>query len=343
MDTDLKKTTPLVSVVMPVYNASSFIEESINSILQQTFSDFEFIIINDASTDNSRNIISSYTDSRIRIIDNEQNLGVTRSLNKGIELARGKYIARMDADDIALPQRLEKQVNFLVKNAEYGLVGSYFRLIPENMIVRVPIKDEEIKAAIIFHNPFAHPTVMFTKNLVDQFQLYYNENLLYGQDQELWYRFSKVTKCYNIPEVLLLYRIHPTQISTQKLNQQKSISNEIKVTKIKDFIDNTPLPDLSFYCRLVSHYNSKLDLSEKNLLKQWITLIYNTNKVTKKINQKYLRINLVNLIIKFIENTQPKKIKDIWFFLSLFMHIKKIPFLFLFRKTTQLYENQREK
>ncbi|HOK51408.1 MAG TPA: glycosyltransferase, partial [Bacteroidales bacterium] len=203
MDTDLKKTTPLVSVVMPVYNASSFIEESINSILQQTFSDFEFIIINDASTDNSRNIISSYTDSRIRIIDNEQNLGVTRSLNKGIKLARGKYIARMDADDIALSNRFEKQVAFLESNPDYGLVGAYMQLLPSGAVVRVPTTDEELKATMLFHNPFVHPAMMIRKSILVQHQLTYDESLSAAQDEDLWFRIAQYCKIANIPEVLL--------------------------------------------------------------------------------------------------------------------------------------------
>ncbi len=127
----------MVSIIMPVYNSSGYLSDAIESILSQTYSDFEFIIIDDASTDNSIEIIYSYHDPRIVLLKNDINLGVTHSLNKGIKHARGKYIARMDADDIALPQRIELQVDFLEKNPEFILVGSFFEVIPEKCFVRV--------------------------------------------------------------------------------------------------------------------------------------------------------------------------------------------------------------
>ena len=161
------KLKPLITVLMSVYNGERYLHEAIESILNQTFTDFEFLIINDGSTDSTRDIITSYTDSRIRLIDNEQNIGLTKSLNKGIDLARGKYIARMDADDISMPERLEVQYNFLEKNIEYSLVSSGAYLIDENNnqigeLYR-PYNYEMILGYIFFFNPIIHPSVLFEK------------------------------------------------------------------------------------------------------------------------------------------------------------------------------------
>lgn len=331
MDTDLKKTTPLVSVVMPVYNASSFIEESISSILQQTFSDFEFIIINDGSTDNSRNIISSYTDSRIRIIDNEQNLGVIRSLNKGIELARGKYIARMDADDIALSNRFEKQVAFLESNPDYGLVGGYMQLHPSGTVVRVPTSDEELKATMLFHNPFVHPAVMIRKSILIRHQLTYDESLFAAEDEGLWFRIAQYCKIANLPEVLVKYRVHDQQVSTVRKTQQQNTSRQIKVRKIKHFMPIDSSLDLEFYQHwIVPDEIVVFDKPVQQKLKQWLTAIILYNKQHQKVNHRLLRIQLANLIINYASRLNKPLTMRQWIYLAyLFFLIRRFPFHFL--------------
>lgn len=164
------KTEPLVTVLMSVFNGEKYLREAIDSILTQTFSDFEFLIINDASTDRSREIILSYLDPRIRLIDNEENIGLTRSLNKGIDLAKGKYIARMDADDVSMPERLEKQVRFMEENPDIAVLGSWAYGIDGtgriNAEFRTPICEEIIFKDLFFSNPLIHGSVMFDKKFV---------------------------------------------------------------------------------------------------------------------------------------------------------------------------------
>ena len=130
MDKNIK--TPKITVLMPVYNGEKYLKESIESILKQTFRDFEFLIINDTSTDESEKIIRSFKDSRIKLIKNEKNIGLTKSLNKGLDLAKGEYMARMDADDISLPKRLEIQVAFMDKNPKIGVIGAWAKVIGES-------------------------------------------------------------------------------------------------------------------------------------------------------------------------------------------------------------------
>ena len=156
--------TPAISVLMSVFNSDKYLHEAIDSILKQTFTDFEFIIINDASTDSSVNIIKSYNDIRIVLIENETNIGLTNSLNKGIKRATGKYIARMDADDIALPFRFAEQFSFMELHAEIGICGTWVETFNEKGKIVVwdyPETHEKIICRQFFNVGFAHPTVMF--------------------------------------------------------------------------------------------------------------------------------------------------------------------------------------
>lgn len=164
MDENLN--TPLVSVVMPVYNGEKYLPEAIDSILKQTFTDFELLLINDASTDNSEKIINSYNDSRIIYIKNEQNLGLIKTLNKGLDLAKGEYIARMDQDDISSHERFAKQIALFESNLEIGVCGTWFTLFRENhedQIIEHPEYNDSIKIGLLTSCFIGHPTVMMRK------------------------------------------------------------------------------------------------------------------------------------------------------------------------------------
>jgi len=211
--------TPLVSVIMSVYNSEKHLQESVNSILNQTYTNFEFVIINDGSNDNCLDILLEYLkkNNRILIIDQE-NIGLTKSLNRGIQLARGKYIARQDADDKSLPERLEKQVQFLEANADYFLIGTDYEIMDEHSYtigkpeIPVPIDNHEIKAAINKYNTFIHSLVMF-RNDTSRVGYFYDTSYKYSQDYELWVRILKHHNAYNLPEVLGLSRAWPRMIS----------------------------------------------------------------------------------------------------------------------------------
>src|SRR5690606_5902322 len=158
------------SVILPAYNAELYLREAIDSVLTQTFNDFELIVLNDGSIDQTENIILSYDDSRIIYVKNEQNLGLIGTLNKGMALAKGKYIARMDADDICFPERFEKQVAFLENNKEYIICGtSAYRFhndILDRKAFNVPLSDESIRVRLLFNSGFIHPSVMFRADIV---------------------------------------------------------------------------------------------------------------------------------------------------------------------------------
>lgn len=216
----------LVTVLMPVYNGEKHLAEAISSILGQTYRDFEFLIINDGSTDKSDEIILSYTDSRIRYIKNETNLKLIATLNKGIDLASGKYIARMDADDIALPHRLERQVLFLEKNPNVIVAGSWYKCIGDlETTTQYPVSHEEIKMEMLYHCPICHPSVMWRVNTYAE--VHFCAEFLHAEDYDLWSRLIVLGEFTNIPEVLLCYRIH--QQSVSRSNQETQNKNSIRV------------------------------------------------------------------------------------------------------------------
>ncbi len=208
---------PKVTVLMAVYNCEQYLREAVESILGQTFQDFDFLIINDGSTDSTREVILSYDDPRIRLVDNEQNLGLTRSLNRGLELAQGEFIARQDGDDISEPERLSKQVTFLEAHPEVALLGTWYKKIDAqgNLIgLRdLPCDSTQILWGILFFCPLIHSSIMLRKSPVLNQVGFYNESFSYAQDYELWSRISQHFPVGNLNEYLVRYRVNPSSMT----------------------------------------------------------------------------------------------------------------------------------
>ncbi|MBP0598386.1 glycosyltransferase [Herbaspirillum sp. LeCh32-8] len=202
---------PLVSILMPVYNGERYLRAAIDSMLAQTQTDFELIAIDDASSDGSAAILASYADARLRVLTQEVNTGIVGALNNGLACARGRYIARMDADDISYAQRLEKQTVFMEAHPEIGLLGSWIRGfgdVRRKYVHRYPQQHDDIRALMLFENPFAHSTVMFRRALLIEHGLQYSERFKYVEDWALWWQLSSVSRVANLPEVLVDYRIN---------------------------------------------------------------------------------------------------------------------------------------
>ena len=201
---------PLVTVLVPVYNNEK-INLCIDSVLKQTFTDFELLIIDNASMDNTVEVIKRYNDERIRLVVNKENIGPTGSLHKGIDLISTKYIARLDADDLMLEDRLEKQVEFMENNPEYGIVGSWTRNIdPDNNISginRLCVTDEGIRKFLNIHSPFYHPAVMMRTSVLKENDLNYDLNIKIAVEYDLWNRILNHSKGRNMPEILSYFRI----------------------------------------------------------------------------------------------------------------------------------------
>lgn len=214
--------SPRVTVLMSVYNGERFLRESIDSVLAQTFRDFELLLINDGSSDGSRAILADRaSDARIRIIDNERNIGLTASLNAGLAAARGEYVARHDADDVAAPTRLEKQVRALDERPEIAVLGTAVRTIDEHgrqlrstafPRCTTPIS---IRWQLLFEPPFAHSSVMFRRSVVFEMLGGYDERYRTSQDFELWSRVARTHALSNLPEALIDFRSHGGSVSAR--------------------------------------------------------------------------------------------------------------------------------
>jgi glycosyltransferase involved in cell wall biosynthesis len=251
---------PLVSVLMPAYNAEKYIGEAIESILNQTFKDFEFIIVNDGSKDNTLKIIEKYKnrDSRIILINNSVNLKISKSLNTGINLSKGKYIARMDADDYSYPHRLERQFKFMENNPSIGVLGGAMEIINENgkSIGKrtYASKDKEIRRKMFRYSPFSHPLIMIRKSVLDLAGLY-NSRYDSAEDYELYFRLGVYTKFANLSDVLLRYRERSKSItlgSTKKM-ELKTIKIRNENLKNKEY-KVTTLDNVYNYLHLFSIY-----------------------------------------------------------------------------------------
>lgn len=210
--------SPKVSVIMSVYNDERFIHDAVESILRQTFQDFEFIIINDGSTDRTYEILSSFKDERIRVF-NQENRGLTFSLNRCLSLARGEYIARMDGDDISMPERFSREISFLEEKPSIGLVGTFaYRIDTQGRKIGLSTyktEPKEIRENLWIDCPFCHTSVMFRKSCIDKIGGY-RERVGPAEDLDLWFRITEHFDGANIPEALHSFRIDPSGITLSR-------------------------------------------------------------------------------------------------------------------------------
>ena len=214
---------PLVTVLIPAYNAEEFIERAVLSIIEQTYKNLEILIINDGSIDNTLKIIQnlSKADNRIKILNNKKNKGLLYSLNLGLKIAKGEFLARMDADDISLSFRIEKQIHFFLKNPDVAICSSS-RIIFKNgqrtIFNKYPNRNFFIKKFLMFQNPIAHPTVMFNLFYFRKYNLKYKS--FYAEDYDLWVSTIKNNKIYNLKDPLIIYNEHENQYSILKVKEQ---------------------------------------------------------------------------------------------------------------------------
>lgn len=229
----------LVSIILATYNRSKYISKAIESVLNQSYRDFELVIIDDASTDKTSEVLNSYNDSRIKIISNKNNLGFVKSLNKGIKYAKGKYIARIDDDDFwPDSSKLKKQVGFLEDNPEYALVGcGIIRVDSQGKEIKrylLPEKDEDIREIMLITSPFVHMGTVFRKKAWDLVGGY-DEKLHFSQDSDLWAKLGKVGKLYNIPEHLTCASDWKENRTNKRIHYHLLLKQRIRLRHRKDY------------------------------------------------------------------------------------------------------------
>jgi glycosyltransferase involved in cell wall biosynthesis len=228
--------TPLISIVMPIYNCAEYLSEALRSVLNQSFTDFEIIIIDDGSADEPEKIVRSFNDARIRWYQCDH-AGLVHQLNFGLQQASGEFIARMDGDDVMIHHRLEVQIKFLRSNPSVGVLGSSYIAITQqgqrDRIYRFPLSDREIKDAFPVYNPISHPSVMYKRSLVLEVGGY-REQYFTAEDFDLWLRLLDRTGFANIDEPLLLKREQNSSVTLQQQTRTKNIH----LTLAKDYIQH---------------------------------------------------------------------------------------------------------
>jgi glycosyltransferase involved in cell wall biosynthesis len=286
---------PEISVILTVYNGECYISKAIESILTQTFRDFELIVINDGSNDTTSKIIELFSDPRIVYLQNEKNCGIAKSLNRGLCIAKGRYIAIMDADDISMPERFSKQFEFLENNPEIGVCGTWINVIDTagNLVdnCRYPVSSKVISYLLLFYNCIANPTTMYRKKIVMDVGNY-NTEFIASMDYDLWTRIIGHYKFSNMPEFLLDYRIHGGNISN---NREKNHHENYIIRK--NAIENLLEYPLSLNEDVaVNEWTkpiSKMNLNEIFLIEALISKIY--KKIFLNNNLSHHEIEEINL------------------------------------------------
>lgn len=225
----MENAKPLVSVIIPVFNAQRYIKLALDSICTQSYRNLEIIVIDDGSTDQSKKIIENYNDDRIRFFSRE-NLGLISTLNEGIDRSTGDYIARMDADDVCLHDRLNRQIDFLRSNDQVGVAFTGIELLDETgniMRSKVSKKARSIEPVeLLFGCPLCHPTAMFDMTKLNKNDIYYDADYHLAEDFELWTRLISKTKIGLLNEVLFGYRIHSNSITSQNGDKQRKVASQ---------------------------------------------------------------------------------------------------------------------
>lgn len=332
-----------ITVLMPVYNGEKYLKEAIDSILKQTYEDYEFLIINDGSTDNTETIIKSYQDRRIVYYKNEQNKGLIYTLNKGLKLAKGEYIARMDADDISLPERFNKQMDFM--DTHLNICACCTNAVTINMVgKRISKKWWEkssipVEWLILFANPMMHPSMFIRKSFLDMHNFLYDSKSYICEDYDLWTRFTLYSKMARLDDVLLLYRNSKDSVtySNSKIAQQNSIISNIKL--IESLTGEIPSPFHSYLTAFGGVKKDKPEFVKIIVLKNWLDNLSNiladkwewNKKIKKSVKTDYNRI-----VISFLGRFQRKSLfKDFLSFRIFGFHFYILLFLNFMRYSTR--------
>jgi len=309
---------PKISVIMSVYNGEGYLREAVESILNQTFTDFEFIIVNDGSTDGSLEIIQSYKDERIKVINNGENIGLTKSLNKALKQARGEYIARQDADDISLSNRFEEQIKYFEEHPEVSLLGtSIYSIDKDGKIVGKRIALANPVKQLSKGNQFSHGSVMVKKGVVDQLGGY-NELIKYSQDYELWLRIAKHYEVRNLTQVLCEMRFHGENVRLKEGDEAalyhllglRLARNDLDAELLKAIKDNG-----------IKSLYPHLNKNEKVFFHKGVAYVQAQNKNMKRAREEYKKAfklnpldfkNNINLILSYLGRSAWIKIRSIY-------------------------------
>lgn len=306
---------------MPVYNCEKYVLEAVESILEQTYSNFELLIIDDYSTDGTVAKIKLLNDNRIHLTQKPRNLGYTDSLNFGLKIAKGKYIARMDGDDISLPTRFEKQIAFLEANEDVVVCGTAFEILHNNFYITVPESNDEIKVGMLHECKIGHPTVMMRTSFLKRHHLSYNTKMEPAEDYDLWIRMIHLGKFHNLQESLLKYRKHQNQVSNQNSQLQIETALQIKCNMLFNLNDAIKGNEISAYFNLIrNHKTAAFSDFEQFVIFKKELLQHNSKK--KYFNHLLFLSFLKNIEVTFFNYYFKNRIDFNWNILNNYIKIK---------------------
>ena len=281
---------PQTTVLIPTYNCAKYILQTIKSVLSQSYTDCELLIIDDGSVDNTESIVKEIKDSRIIYLKNPKNLGIVKTLNRGIKLAKGKYIARMDADDVMVGNRLQEQIEFLEVNPDYGMVGGWHQMIDADgnklRLLRTPENYDNIRLALLFRNQFAHAAITMRTELARQ--LKYSQEFIYTEDYDLWCRLAEVSRVANLQKVFLHYRWYPENSCNRKQKELKSNVVKLLSRELDKYEIEHSIEELMIQAAICFSYGKRFFNSDDKLklLNRWLDKVFDAPKV-KTLHTKF--------------------------------------------------------
>lgn len=292
---------PTVTVLMPLYNGAHYIREAVESILRQTWKDFELLIIDDGSTDVGPDIVSAMPDERIVLLRNSRNIGVAATLNRGLDIARGHYIARMDADDISLPDRLESQVRFMDEHPDVGISGGWVRLFGGGELpytCRVPSSSQDVAAYMLFENSLWHVTAIMRRDVLRRASLSYNPVFSRSEDYDLWTRAGQHFALANIDQILVKVRRHKQSVTRSNWDEMTKQTEIIQERLLQEVGLKLTSPEVAFHHRVGRGY--RLEKPEHvSHAEKWLlgllsanqkSLVYDDTSLKQVIGKVWFRV-----------------------------------------------------
>jgi glycosyltransferase involved in cell wall biosynthesis len=286
---------PLVTVIVPVYNAASYVRDAVLSLLTGTYRNVQIVALDDGSTDGSAQVLQDIHDSRLQLVSNPRNLGLIATLNRGLDLATGDYVARMDADDLSTPRRLEWQVAFLEQNPRVGLAGGWCRSFGDDRatIYRPPADHREIRTALFAYNVFIHGAMMLRSGFMREYRLRYAVDAKHAEDLELWMRCVELANGANIPKVLLRYRVHANQVSSVHSAGQMATLEVLRRRQLLRLYPGATEVDLALHLRAMDVHRPVMP-EELQPLENWLLHLLSVNDGSGHYDRRFFR--------RFVEN-----------------------------------------
>jgi hypothetical protein len=303
---------PRITVLMPVYNAGPYVREAAVSILSGSFRDLELLAIDDGSTDDSVYQLKAIDDPRLRVISNPANLGLVATLNTGLELAGGEYVARMDADDISMPDRLARQLAFMDANPEIGMSGTWARSFgAERGVLRASLSPKDVHVQLFGYNAMCHPTTILRREVFLRHALRFSPEALHAEDLELWMRAAELFPLANIPAITLWYRVHPSQVSTRHAAGQLRTLEKLRLRQLELLLPTANQAEAALHLSIL---DMETPLTHEQLVAagRWLQRLEEANERTRRYDVEAFGAFLAQRWLNAAHRCRPSTLESWW-------------------------------